>query len=454
VHEAVTPEALARLDEAVARALIEYNAPSLSVAVVSGSDLVYARALGLADIEAGRAHDLALRHRIGSITKTMVGVMALVESRKLSLDTALADIVPEIRFDGMSTPITLRHLLSHTSGIGEGVRDDGANDFYAGMWSATSVDGDVLPLFAQGVTLETAPGTAWCYANHGYALLGEVLQRVEHAPLADILARRIFMPLGMNDTDISDLPNDRLTAPYARDGDQTTGANKRGEYAYLRARAAGAVQSTIADMAKYAVALLSEGGGIVSRETFRAMTAPVWAPDPRLEGWGLSFLRTQRFGRFMFGHGGTMFGGWRSSLLVVPAEAVALIVHANSEFDAFDRIVSRLLAALFDAPHHSATRAGTSALEPMRFAHSGGPLTRARADYGFGEVAITHRDGGLHLQSTNGKWRNGHSLIATSDPLFFHVDDDPIEPSAIKLIGAPANVTGLHCNRLIHLSRL
>ena len=73
--------------------------------------------------------------------------------------------------------------------------------------------------------------------------------------------------------------------------------------------AAGSVQSTARDMARYAVALLDQGAGIVDAASFAAMVAPQWEPHPRLTSLGLSFMRRERFGMASFGHGGGVVGG-------------------------------------------------------------------------------------------------------------------------------------------------
>ncbi|MCH8859046.1 MAG: serine hydrolase, partial [Proteobacteria bacterium] len=96
---------------------------------------------------------------------------------------------------------------------------------------------------------------------------------------------------------------------------------------YIKGRAAGSVQSTIPDMAKYAAALLARGGGIVTPETFDTMVSPQWCPDRRLRHIGISFFLDPRFGRMTFGHGGGVGGGWNTMLTVVPQEDLALIVH-------------------------------------------------------------------------------------------------------------------------------
>ena len=99
----------------------EYNVPGMSIGVVSGNELVYSQGFGYADVESGRPQAPELRQRIGSITKTMVGLcaLALVEEGKLGLDERVVDRLPDIRFNGPGETLLVRHLMTHTNGIGE-----------------------------------------------------------------------------------------------------------------------------------------------------------------------------------------------------------------------------------------------------------------------------------------------------------------------------------------------
>jgi Beta-lactamase len=336
------------------------------------------------------------------------------------------------------------------------------------LWSERP-DGDVLGLFPRGVTLEVSPGAKWSYANLGFALLGEVVARAEQAPIAEVLRRRVFAPLGMTGSDLLDQPHLDLTTGYhrapsaderelrARAGLETPdeptvdGLNIRGTYLHIRGGgAAGAVQSTVPDMARYAAALLAGGGGIVRPETFATMVAPHWAPDPRLESWGLSFSRATRFGRFMFGHGGGVLGGWNSMLLMNPDEDLALIVHANTAWDGFPELVSRLLAATLGvrppAPVARVVAPDLLVSAPGVYEALPGELTNFRVKAAVGRLQIKAAEGALRLHSRRGPWKAGMRLSPadSADDTFFHIADGALEPSGLRLIrGGDGAVAGL-----------
>lgn len=480
MDERWTDDDAARVREAARGAVEEFHIAGLAVGVVSGDELAYAEGFGFADIESGRRQAPELRQRIGSITKTMIGLctMALVDEGRLSLDDRLLDYVPEVAFDGDGGDIRIRHLITHSAGIGEvptpeDLKDGGT----ASLWSSEP-DNDVIALFPRGIVLDVPPGTKWAYANHGFALLGETISRIEQAPIAEVVRRRVFAPLGMADSDLLDRPHPDLTTGYhhapnedarelaARGGREAPeeptvdGHNIRGAYQYVRGGgAAGAVQSTVPDMARYAAMLLRRGAGIVRPETFDAMVAPQWCPNDRLESWGYAFQRFERFGRRVFGHGGGVLGGWSSMLLVVPDAGRALIVHANCAFDEMGKLNTRLLAAMLGAtapapagevpPDLAAAAAGVYESTP-------GTLTNVRIVIGMGRLQIKQEDGGLKLYARRGAWKRGVrlGLAPGGDGDLLLVDDDPLEPSRLALLrDASGRVTGLRCDRLVEMVR-
>ena len=184
----------------------EYHLPGMSVGVVSGSDLVYAEGFGYADIENARPQGPQLRQRIGSITKTMVGLcaMALIEEGKLSLDDRLIDQLPDINFTGPADTVLIRHLMTHTNGIGEAPSMDHYLDTGAALWSNSPDPVPIAEAYAAGIHIEVPAGTKWSYANHAFALLGEIISRIEGQRIEEVLRERIFAPLDMSSSDCYD----------------------------------------------------------------------------------------------------------------------------------------------------------------------------------------------------------------------------------------------------------
>ena len=471
---------ISRVRGAVADLVDEYSLPGIAVGVVSGDRLVYAEGFGLADIETGRPQDPSLRQRIGSITKTMVALcaMRLVDEGRLSLDDRVVDRLPDLRLDGPAESLRISHLLTHTGGIGEAPTIDDFPDPWSALWSDEPDLQGVPGMYPRGITIEAPPGTRWAYANHGFALLGEIVGRAEEMPIERVLESRVFGPLGMEHSDCLDMPSEELTTGYHRAPDHderdvfelisrdfpeeatADGHNIRGRYQHVRTRAAGAVQSTIPDMARYASALLRRGSGIVQPATFDLMTEPHWCPDERMVNVGLCFMRSRRFGRATFGHGGGIVGGWNTQLVVVPEEDLALLVHLNLWYDGFGGVADRVLQAVLDAPTATVlarpTQPEVLAAAPGVYEPAPGHLTSFRIVRATGRVQVTARDGELFLRSRRGPWREGVRMVSAdpADPAIFALDTGGPEPSLVALVrDASGAVTGVRFDRMVELVR-
>ena len=461
----------------------EYHLPGIAIGVVSGDDLVLSEGFGFADIESGKKQEPAHRQRIGSITKTMVALsaMALVDEGKLSLEDRLVDKVPEVKLHGPGDAIRIRHILTHTSGIGEAPLPSQVRNINPTLWSDEPFTTPIAEAYPEGIAVEVEPGTKWAYANHAFVLLGEIVMRAEKADSIDkVLRKRIFEPLDMANTDCHDLPHDHLTTGYhtaptqdtidlakqagaelpKTEGEPVDGFNHRGHYQYVKGRAAGAGQSTVPDMAKYASALLRKSAGIVKPLTFDQMTSPQWCPDDRLQSIGYAFFRERRFGRFAFEHGGGVAGGWGTGMWIFPDKKLALLTHCNINSEQLWLATSRIIRALLDAPEENvperAVDADVLAGAPGVYqAPMPGPLTNLRIIRGIGRIQIVQRDGGLVLHARRGPWKAGKRMLSgDNDPAFFTLDTEAVErPHVALLRDAGGAVTGLRFDRLVEMER-
>jgi CubicO group peptidase (beta-lactamase class C family) len=459
-----------------------HHVPGLGLGVVQTGDLAYVEGFGFADIAAGKPMTPETRQRIGSITKTMVAlcVMALVDEGRLSLESRVADLLPDFRFDGPVDGLTVWHLLTHTGGIGEMPTLADMQKPFAKLFGPSDVDRPLAELYADGITIEVAPGTKWAYANHGFALLGEIVARHEGAPIAEVVQRRVFEPLGMNCSDLWDRPHPDLSHGYSQaeteeawsllrfmgvdlESEVTVdGHNLAGAYMPLWGTgAAGAVQSTVPDMALYARALLRGGSGVVQTATFRSMTSGQWQPDARLPGWGLGFRVADIAGHREFGHGGAVFGGWNTRLAVFPDLDAALLIHINVSLDLFEVLVSRLVYAFLG---HEDPALPSVAPEPNVLATAPGvyelpgadPLTNFRPRFNCGRVQITSSEGGLTLHSRRGVWKDGVPLrpIDPAEPDLFAIDLDGFGRQQIALmLDDSGGVTGIRFPQLFEMRR-
>jgi CubicO group peptidase (beta-lactamase class C family) len=475
-----SPQDLDRIRSTARDIVAQHRLPGLAIGVVAGDELVLAEGFGYADIESKTPQQPERRQRIASITKTMVGLctLALVDEGKLRLDDRVVDLLPDVRFEGPASGIAVRHLLTHTSGIGEAPTIEGLRDVSAQDRSQLKHAGEFGELYPQGVVVEVPAGEKWAYCNNGYALLGEIVQRAAGADLQDVMQQRIWGPLGMTSTDILDAEDERITTPYHRatnddtrfqleragipvkDEQTVDGLNICGRFTpdFNKAmRAAGGVQSTIPDMAKYASVLLRGGGGIVRPETFDSAVGPQWCPDERLTNWGLSFARSPRFGRTFIGHGGAYFGGWNSHLDVLPDEGIGIVQHMNIMLDEPAPIFRRTLRAVVDAAPEQVAGGpiATATLEsapgdymlPMP-----GPLTNFRPATRTGRVSIARDGDGLTIKARWGKWKAGLPLEPCDGPdsTLFAVTAEGGDPAYVVLTrDAAGHVDGVRMDDLV-----
>ena len=461
----------------------KYNLPGLAIGVTSSENLICSKGFGFSEIETTIPMNPYHRQRIGSITKTMVGicVMSLVERGKISLDDRVKTFLPDIPFIGPADTLSIRNLMTHTGGIGEAPHPKWIVDPFAVLWSHDPPTQTVSDAYSDGVYIDVLPGTKWHYANHGFALLGEIISRIEGIPIEKILIERIFEPLGMGSTDCLDQTHKDLSVGYHRQQsyDQldwadflgesrksepyVDGINIRGQHVYVRPKSAGFVQSNIHDMAKFAQCLLNSGFPIISPETFNLMIKPHWCPDERLINMGLTFFRQERFGKFTFGHNGGITGGWNSNLTIIPEDDLGVMIHANINFEQFEDVVTEIVRNVLDQEEENFNSLGFDS----QFASQAvgiyelpkGMITNFRPLYSTGRVQVKQAfDGSLHIKSRRGLWREGKLLIPRNnndDTLLMCIKTDQPELPRILFVKDSDGLIGkIQFDRLIEMHKI
>ena len=169
-----------------------------AIIVAEQGKIIYRGAFGKANFQTGSDFAPETPSNIGSVTKqiTAMSIMILAEQRKLSYDDPVSKYIPEFSHSAHFSNITLRHLLTHTSGMpdyGDLTIDDSGLD-REGLIAALLKKEDAL----------AAPGLKYRYSNPGYALLAVVVERVSGKRFGDFLEREIFKPVGMNNTFVYD----------------------------------------------------------------------------------------------------------------------------------------------------------------------------------------------------------------------------------------------------------
>jgi len=306
----------ARTDEAIDAAIATGRIVGAVVLVAQGGEIVYQRTVGLADREAGLPMREDAVFRLASVSKPMVAAtaLALVERGMLALDQPvtrwLPDFKPKLK-DGSTPTITLRQLLTHTSGLGYGDLVPGDPYRPAGISGGLAQPGlgmaENLRRIAS-VPLYFAPGTAWRYGVN-IDVLGGVIEQATGDRLGDAVATYVTGPLGMQDTGFAVADRSRLATPYAEgvppnamgEAYEVAGELGRGTYfvpdrifdpASFHSGGAGMV-GTAPDFMRFLEAIRAGGAPILKTETMELAARNHIGDLPREEkdaGWRFGLI--------------------------------------------------------------------------------------------------------------------------------------------------------------------
>jgi D-alanyl-D-alanine carboxypeptidase len=286
--------------------ITEAGLPGVFAEVRDGND-TWRGASGVADIDTNRPMRPDFQHRVGSITKTFVAtaLLQLVGERRVALDAPVGRYLPDFAVDG----VTVRMLLSHTSGIGSYDRVLFTTGEDAERHRYTSFDPRELARIGLGMPRTGAPGAQWSYSNTNYILAGLVLEEVTGQPAAQEITRRIIRPLGLRQTYFPG-PTTRITGPHAKaylpwyDGSLRDFSRYHMSWAWT----AGELVSSTADLDRFYRALL--GGRLLrpAELTHMRATVPMDPANPARGGYGLGLYWLASPCGPAWGHDGQVFG--------------------------------------------------------------------------------------------------------------------------------------------------
>ena len=330
-----------KVDDYVEKQRQQLHLPGVSLAVVRDGQLIKSRGYGLANLELNVRATEDTVYEIGSNTKqfTAAAVMMLVEEGKINLDDKLTKYFPEAPESWSG--ITVRHLLSHTSGIQNHVAvPDWLNVFKTSITSETTpARNELLKMFFK-LPLEFQPGETWSYDNTGYYLLGIIIEKASGKSYWEFLAERIFHPLGMTATRNTEpqpiVPNRASGYEWVNDHFEN-----RPILAPFIAFSAGSILSTVKDMAKWDAALYSEK--LLKESSLRQM----WAVTKTNDGadapfdYGFGWFISHYHGHHLVQHtGGTP--GFSSLIYRFLDDKLTIILLTNHS----DRIVDQFAVDL------------------------------------------------------------------------------------------------------------
>lgn len=383
-----------RWQERLSELAEEHKVPGAVLGIMrvgrAGSKYGYA-ATGVLSLDTGVRVTPDTLFQIGSITKvwTTALLMQLIDLGSLQLDTPVIEILPRLRLADKDTTqsVTVRHLLTHTSGIdGDVFTDTGRGD-------------DALRRYVEdlsGVPQLHRPGRGWSYSNAGFCLAGRLVEVITGTPFEEEMRERILRPLSLTHTAL--FPEEallhRTAVGHLTAQDGTTQPSP--VWGLPRAVGpAGLICASAPDVLSFARAFLP-GSGVIPHSTVRQMTdqqIQIPAGISQDDSWGLGWARREWDGCRIFGHGGHTIGQ-TADLQVCPQRGIAMVVLANGG-DA-DRLRDRLVAEVFkqiagvDVPPPLATGS-----RPTKPASLVGRYERTSVDL---EIAV--RDGEVIMTQT------------------------------------------------------
>jgi CubicO group peptidase (beta-lactamase class C family) len=260
------------------------NIPGLSIALVLNDQLVWSEGFGFADLETGARTTGSTIYRIGSVSKPVVGtaLMQLWEQGKLDLDADIRTYIPQ--WPEKRWPITVRHLLTHTSGI----RHYRGNEFQ----SATHYDDLVGPLdIFKDDELLFEPGEKFSYSTYAFNLVANIVENVGGLPIEAYMRKHVYAPAWMNSTGLEDWAEIQKGRSrwYERRRD---GSFRNAAYVDLSNKyAGGGITATVEDLARLHIAYAR--GVLLKPETIAAMYTNQKMNDGTVGGYGLSWRVNQ-----------------------------------------------------------------------------------------------------------------------------------------------------------------
>ena len=311
----------AAVDAFVQKTMDAGQVPGVSVAVIKDGKVVVAKGYGLSDVEKGTKATEKTVYQLASVTKqfTAMATLMLVEQGKLSLDAKVTTILPGL--PEAWAPVTIRHLLTHTSGI---------KSYTDVFWAQKVADSrvftaDEILALVKDAPMQFAPGEKFAYCNTGYFLLGMVIEKVAGKPYGQFVAERIFKPLGMTASAYDDYADVR---PIRAKGYRTVnGQTKPAERTHpSQPFAAGALVSTVLDLAKWDAALTARK--LLKPASYEAMWTPMTLNDGKPSTYGFGWIVDTYRGRPRQSHGGGI-SGFSTFIARFPDDKVTVVALVN-----------------------------------------------------------------------------------------------------------------------------
>ncbi len=364
------------LEQSAAAELARLHIPGASIAIVRGSEVIYAKGIGTANVETGEPLRPEMLFRLGSTTKMMTAaaLTGLAVEGRIDLNAPIGKYVSGL--SPMLARVTANQLLSHTAGLHDEAPMQGSHDD-AALGSGIRAWTDAW--------FFTAPGKIISYANPGYWVAGYLVEVLTGKPYADAMEQRVFRPLGMARTTLR--PTMAMTYPLAQGHESVEGKPRIVRPAADNSSGwpAGSIFSNTADLSRFVIAFMNggriDGRQVLDPRVIALLSAPHAAIPGSTQSYGYGLEIGEWRGVHLVHHSGSR-AGYGSEIRMAPKERVAVIVQTNRSGATLPQTADKALEMLL----------------PL------GPAESAKKS----AVPLTGED----LQRNAGTFRNGDERIA------------------------------------------
>lgn len=304
-----------------------------SVAVSKDGKIIYTKSIGFADLENNIKATENSRYRIGSITKSFTAVLVLkaVEQKKLDLNQTIDKWFPTIQ---NAKQITIKHLLSHRSGIHNFTN----NKDYLTWNTRPKTEKELVEIIAKGGS-DFVPDSKAEYSNSNYVLLTYILEKTFNKPYSELLQEYIVKPIGLKNTyvfgKINPANNECKSYRYVGTWKVET------ETDFTVASGAGAVTSTPTDLIKFADALFS--GKLLTNQSLEIMKSIK-------DGYGMGLFQIRSFENVGYGHTGGI-DGFHSVYSHFPNDNISYALVSNGTNMNSNDVSITVLSAVYNKPY-------------------------------------------------------------------------------------------------------
>ena len=315
---AAQPVPVAKIDEFVRAEMARQNIPGVAIAVVKDGKVAKIDGYGYANVEHQVPVTPATIFQSGSLGKqfTAAAVMLQVEDGKLALTDSLTKFFPDA--PAAWKAITVEHLLTHTSGI---------PDYTAGTIDyRKDYTEDELAKFAYGLKLEFAAGSRWNYSNTGYLLLGVIVRKVSGSFYGDVLATRVFKPIGMTTArviDEADIVPNRAAGYRLVNGELK---NQEWVAPRLNTTADGSLYFSARDMVAWDTAVRTRA--VLKPESWARILTPMRLTSGKAYPYGFGWSIEERAEQPLHSHGGS-WQGFKTQFSRFIGDNLSVVVLAN-----------------------------------------------------------------------------------------------------------------------------